>query len=270
MFDNFLRNWVNPLGNMPSNEEKKRKKRTGKSKYWTKTKRVGINNEGKTSVGQKGEVTTQEQTTQEQTTQGWIAPEQTTQKPEIFPVGQFTPPQPSRTYKPIKPIKQAKLIIFLIENSDIVCKEEEMVKKIINSQVVENSLFCIISYNRDVYVSDIYEARQMEEVQLIDKEKISEELCLYDALLKASIISQRKWYKNKEEIPQEYRINSAELIGIGRCIDTCSKSSKEDGINAFCQISFATKYYCIDDSYFVNSAEIGFRSIGAIKRNFFM
>lgn len=253
MFDNFLRNLVNPLGIMPSEEEKMRKKRIVREKYWTRQKRVVYNNEGNTSVGQKGEETKKEQTTQ---------------KSKMFPLYQI-PPQP-RVYKPIK---QAKLIIFLIENSDIVCKEEEIVKKIINSQIGENNLFCIISYSKEVSVTDIYEAKQLREVQLIDRENVSEELCLYDALLEARITSLKRYFRTKEEIPQEFRINSVELIGIGRCIDTYSKSSKEEGIKAFCQISFAksiTKYYCIDDSYFVNPAEIGFRSIGAIKRNFFM
>ena len=262
MFDNFLRNLVNPLGNMPSEEETVRKKRgINLKKYWNKQKRVVIKNEDGRAVGERAEVTKQERTTKK-----LIIDNQTKQEKNLL----YCPPQPSRWYKPIK---QAKLIIFLIENSDIVCKEEEIVKKIINSQVGENTLFCIISYSKEVSVSDIYEAKLIREVQLIDRENVSEELCLYDALLEARITSLKRYFRTKEELPQEFRINSVELIGIGRCIDTYSKSSKEDGIKAFCQISFAksiTKYYCIDDSYFVNPAEIGFRSIGAIKRNFFI
>lgn len=190
------------------------------------------------------------------------------------PNQQTQPIKPIRIW-PYKPIKQVKLIVILIENSEMVSQEEEMIKKIVNNQVAgenNNSLFCLISYDKAVHVSKVYEAKQLKEVKLIDKENVSEGLCLYDALLEARKIALKRYYKTKEEIPQEFRINSVELIGIGRCIDNCSKSSKEEGINAFGQILFAkstTKYFAIDDSYFLNPAEIGFRSIGAIRRNFF-
>ena len=78
--------------------------------------------------------------------------------------------------------------------------------------------------------------------------------------------------KIEEKETERVRINEIHIIGIGNCKENGSKISKEVALKYFKRVvnkkNVTTKYFCLSENSFVNAAEVGFHSIGAIYRKY--
>ena len=168
------------------------------------------------------------------------------------------------------PKKNIKLTIVLVENSNIVWRDKEIVKKIVSGAIVGGK-YCIINYGEGINLSEIEDDKKFKEEQLFT-EVCGEDVCLFDAISILEKLVNRELLADTYFELKEAIIKNIEIVGIGRAKDTCSKINTNDAMQTFqrilMRIGFASKYYCIDDTYFTNAAEIGFRSIGAIHRTF--
>ena len=157
--------------------------------------------------------------------------------------------------------RKNKFTIILLENSNQIKSEQEAVSRIVNYSVLGGK-FIIINYGSYITLSKVKYDREYDDKMLF-VEKVGDEACLYDTF---DIVNR---------IVKAYSINSRtsiEIVGIGRGIDNCSKTSKKKAMKKFKEIlkhaKISTKYYCINDSYFLKAAAIGFRVVGSIKKDF--
>lgn len=168
-----------------------------------------------------------------------------------------------------KPVDM-KLTIILIENTAKVHKEKETLIKIVNN-LVTSGLVCVINYGTKIRICDSYDFDFNSKLLLCDDD-IVDSACLYDALINLGTLISAKYMTISEKEKEQIRINKIEIIGIGTCKDSGSKSSKETAIEWFYEATdkpdITTKYFCLTEENFINAAEIGFRSIGAISRNY--
>ena len=78
--------------------------------------------------------------------------------------------------------------------------------------------------------------------------------------------------KIEEKETERVRINKIDVIGIGNCKDNGSKISKEQALRYFQKVAnlhgVTTKYFCLSENSFIDAAEIGLHSIGAIFRKY--
>lgn len=169
-----------------------------------------------------------------------------------------------------KPVNK-KLTILLIENTTQVEKQAIIIEKIVKSVITEG-LVCILSYGSSVKKSEIFDAKEIKDKVIFFKEDIGEKACLYDALIEASILILEKWDKVENTETEKVKINCIDVIGIGTCKDNGSKNSKDTGIGCFgntiTKSKCMTKYFCLTEENFLTAAEIGFRSIGSISRQY--
>lgn len=167
-----------------------------------------------------------------------------------------------------QPLVDKKLTIILIENTTKVAKESNIfltdVKKLVPSGLVS-----IINYGSTVRQSEIVEVETFDK-SIFLYDDIRDDACLYDALVDLESLVSREYMHIDEK--KRIRVSNIEIIGIGTCTDTCSKSSKEVGIDCFCKVAskfkVVTKCFCLTEENFIDAAEIGFHSIGAIIRNY--
>lgn len=168
-----------------------------------------------------------------------------------------------------KRLVEKQLTIILLENTTEVAKVNDLLKKIIQSSVT-SGLVCIISYGESVYKSEIVDYTELASIKY--NENLSQETCLFDALVELETTVSNNYMRIKENEKDRTRITNIEIIGIGTCKDDCSKVKKEEGIACFCKVlskpKVTTKYFCLTDESFIEAAEIGFHSIGAIFRNY--
>lgn len=168
-----------------------------------------------------------------------------------------------------KRLVDKKLTIILLENTTEVAKINDMLKKIIQSSVT-SGLICIISYGDCVNKSEILS--DFNDVDFSYNEHPSNKTCLFDALVELESLVSENYMNITEKEKERIRINNIEVIGIGTCKDNCSKAEKKEGIDCFNKVvirpQVTTKYFCITEESFMNAAEIGFHSIGAIFRNY--
>ena len=176
--------------------------------------------------------------------------------------------------KPIyvyKPSVDQKLSIILIENTAEVAKENDKLIKIIK-KLVPTGLISIIHYGKDIRKSEISEMFKLKDTDFQCSENVGEEACLSDALVILHKLVTEEYMVVKEEKFRRTKVNEIEIIGIGTCKDNCSKNPKSVGINCFCDIAkkpkIVTKYFCLTEDSFLEAAEIGFHSIGAINTNY--
>lgn len=164
-----------------------------------------------------------------------------------------------------------KLTILLIENSSKVSKEKESLIKIVKSFVTEG-LVSVINYGATVRQSEIVDVSAFDNITFLYDNNTGDMACLYDALVALQNLVSKKYMLIEENETERVRVNKIEVIGIGTCRDGCSKVSKEVGIDCFCKVAdkteVITKYFCLTEETFMDAAEIGFRSIGAILRNY--
>lgn len=192
------------------------------------------------------------------------------EKPEIPPYN--SPTKTSVVHKTVyKRTVDKKLTIVLVENTAEVAKEKDTLIKIVKS-LGPSGLVSIINYGSAVRQSEIFELSEFDEVNLLCTEDIGDRACLYDALKKLENLVYKEYMHIEEKEKERIIIKEIEVIGIGTGKDNCSKVTKDSGIDSFCRIArkpkVTTKYFCLTEDTFINVAEIGFRSIGAIFRNY--
>lgn len=170
-----------------------------------------------------------------------------------------------------KPSVDQKLSIILIENTAEVAKENDKLIKIIK-KLVPTGLVSIIHYGKDIRKSEISEMLKLKDADFQCSEDAGDDACLSDALVILHKLVTEEYMVFKEETFRRTRVNDIEIIGIGTCKDNCSKNPKSVGINCFCDIAkkpkIVTKYFCLTEESFLEAAEIGFHSIGAINVNY--
>lgn len=175
--------------------------------------------------------------------------------------------------KPLfKPTVDQKLTILLIENSTEMEKEKDKLVQIVKSLTTSEGYFSIINYGSTVRQTEPMSWSKIDLNKLLNAEDISDNKCLYEALLP---LEDMVFAYNKKLIEEEDRklfIDRIDIIGIGSCTDVGSKVSKTVATACFARTvrisSVSTKYFCFSDATFVDAASIGFRSIGAINRNY--
>lgn len=165
-----------------------------------------------------------------------------------------------------------KLTILLLENTLEVNVEKENLMKIIK-KFSASGLLIVINYGKCVNVSETFDISAFDkDINFSYIEEEGNETCLYDALVELENVIKDKYMKIEETETEKIKVSNIDIIGVGTCKDNCSKVSKEIGINCFYNVvnkpDVVTKYYCLTDTAFINAAEVGFRSIGAISRNY--
>ena len=175
-------------------------------------------------------------------------------------------------------IAEKKLIILLVEDTVKMSKENDSIVKL--SKICNGTDWIyVIHYGKEVKVKKIELKKffkKEEEINPDDlkcSENATEDACLWDALSEVNKIVSDLYGKVKEIDKVTTKVTSIEIIGIGTCKDNCSKTSEEDGIKSFCKTlkdnRIKSKYFCLNESCFLNAAEAGFRSIGSISKDYY-
>lgn len=186
----------------------------------------------------------------------------------------LTEKTPTKTFFPkpvIKPLIKKQLTIILVENTATVSKEKETVLQIVKN-FAKSDLTCIINYGKTVMQSEIFEISNLQDFIVSYNEMTGEETCLFDALIQAEKIVESKYLLIEENTKDRIQIDNIQIIGIGTCRDNASVASKEEALSSFyktaSKVKVATKYFCLSEEYFIEAAEFGFHSIGAIPKSF--
>ena len=181
--------------------------------------------------------------------------------------------QVSKSFAPLKrykPMKDTKLTIIFLENTSEVASQIDNLNKIVKS--VKNGFVCIVNYGSRVMQTELFEAADIKNCELLVEGDVGDKACLFNALVALENIVFNSYYKVLETEYERMRIKKIEVIGIGRCVDNCSTVSKEIGMEYFSRITknpnIVTKYFTLTEESFIQVATIGFRSIGAIYRNY--
>lgn len=182
-----------------------------------------------------------------------------------------TEPFPKSKIVYYKPPVSKKLTVILVENTAKVLKEKEMLVKIVKN-LVPTGLICIINYGSIPRQSKIIDISSFDDTMFLCDDIAGDVACLYDALIMLDGLILEKYMTIEEINNQRININQCDVVGIGTCKDIGSVFSKEDAIQCFCRVSkragITTKYFCLTEENFMDAAEIGFHSIGAIFRNY--
>lgn len=178
--------------------------------------------------------------------------------------------KPFTSLKRYKPMKDTKLTIIFLENTIEVASQIDNLNKIVGS--VKNGFVCIINYGSKVMQTELFEAADIKKCELLVEDDVGDKACLFNALVALENIVSDSYNKVLETENERMRIKKIEVIGIGRCVDNCSTVSKEIGMEYFSRMiknfNILTKYFTLTEESFVQTATIGFRSIGAIYRNY--
>lgn len=171
-----------------------------------------------------------------------------------------------------KQLVSKKLTIVLLEGTAEVAKKKESMMKIIKS-LVSSGLLIIINYGSYVTISETFDVSDLNNDSTFSyKEIVSDEKCLYDALVQLETIVNNMYKKIEEKEKEKVMVNSIEIIGIGTGTDNCSKATKKTGVESFYNATnksgIISKYFCLTEETFIDVAEIGFHSIGSISRNY--
>ena len=181
-------------------------------------------------------------------------------------------PYVQKTTFPIKPIiVDKKLTIILIEDTAEVAKESEIAFKLLKNHL-NPDFVRIIYYGKEIKETDISRRFDFDKVEFECSEESGDEICLYDTLKHVGDDILDLYLKENGTEYRKERINQISIVGIGTCRDTCSETSKEEAIESFAKAikksGALTKYFCLTENSFLEAAEIGFRSIGSISRNY--
>jgi hypothetical protein len=191
---------------------------------------------------------------------------------EIIPGGGFS----SYTKKifpkpPVKRFVNKQLTIILIENTVKMLQEKDKIVQLVES-FTQSDMVCVINYGEKITQSEIFEISSTQKPNISFDEMTGEKVRFFDALVKLEKLVSSKYYATEEKPTENVLIDRIRVIGIGTCIDNCSITPKETALECFEKIASKTKvvnkYFCLTDEYFVNAAEIGFHSIGAICREY--
>ena len=191
---------------------------------------------------------------------------------EIIPGGGFS----SYTKKifpkpPVKRFINKQLTIILVENTETMAREKDKVIQLVQS-FAQSDLVCIINYGEKIAQSEIFEISSTEKPDISYNEMTGEKVRLFDALVKLEKLVSSKYYATEEKPTENVLIDRITVIGVGTCRDNCSIAPKETALECFQKIAskvkVVNKYFCLTDEYFINAAEVGFHSIGAICRDY--
>ncbi len=165
-----------------------------------------------------------------------------------------------------------KLTIILIENTLEVIKQKDVIVKIVDNIISKAQLISIINYSNSVMKHSVIDVSTLPAVDFKYLEGTENKACLYDAIQEMKdMISKYRQIAIEDEY-QKIEVNRIEIIAIGTCKDNCSKVSKETTIESFNNIismpNISCKCFCLKEANFINAAEIGFHSIGAICREY--
>lgn len=196
------------------------------------------------------------------------------QEEDIFTSTMENPSQISKaapfTLPPYKPTIEKKLTILLIENTLEMAKKVSTLNNVRGA--IKDGLVCSIYYGGIVWQSAIVDVTAIEDIPLFIKDELGEEACLYDALIHVASLVTQKYQSVEENNDNKVMINTIEIIGVGSCRDTTSSVQKDFAINCFTKVAqkpqVLSKYYCFKEKDFIEAAQIGFRSIGAISKNY--
>lgn len=170
-----------------------------------------------------------------------------------------------------KPTVDKTLVVLLVEETSNLLRFSNSIYKILDNISIENYL-CIIRYGIDVNVSDIdIKSKFDKETLKIRFNTKNDKRCLYDALSKLSSIVSENLGEIIETETTRYMINKVEVIGIGTCCDDLSDISKEAVTLLFDQVlekNVRTRYFCTDEMYMQNAAELGFRAVACFNKKF--
>lgn len=195
----------------------------------------------------------------------------TNTKNKIQSNGVNKPKDAKTVYAPRYLEEDTKLTVILVENTDEVAKQKDMLNQIVNNLVVAGKV-CVINYGKLVRESKIVEAKDFDCRALLYEEFAGNSACLFDALIALEGVVEKNYKKTEVVKYKRTKTKSIEIIGIGRCIDNCSITSSQIAIESFSKVvkhsDVTTKYFCLSEESFVQAATIGFRSIGAIARNY--
>ena len=168
-----------------------------------------------------------------------------------------------------------KLIIFLVENNEDFCNPNSIISKLIKRYNTADYVKFITygSWANETEILGIETFNTLDLKGILGGAEESSNSCLYDGIIELEKIVSENMFKVIEETERpRKKIESIEIIGIGRCIDNCSKVSKEVSIQAFNKVlktkGVVTKYICQTEETFANAAEMGFRSIASINQVF--
>lgn len=178
-------------------------------------------------------------------------------------------PTPKFAYKPTV---YEKLTIILIENTEDVLREQENVLKIVKG-LVKSGYVYIINYGSIIRKSEMIDVSTYDYSDLLYAEDAKSDSRLYDALFALKTLIYEKRYRTIENQNNKIMFNDFEIIGIGKCINNVNSTiSKEEALAYFCKVAtlpdVKTKYFCLTEDSFIEAATVGFRSIGAIYRNY--
>lgn len=196
--------------------------------------------------------------------------------------GVKTPFKGTRFTKTVyKRLVNKTLTIILVENTTKVMEEANNIAMIakaiagsIKNSPAKSGLVCVINYGKNVKKSEIFEINEFTstDIPLLYKEEAEDTACLFDALAELEQVVSANYFSIEEKAHEKVMINNIEIVGIGTCRDNGSLISKDEGVESFSRVvsraKITTKYYALTDEFFVETAEIGFRSIGAISRSY--
>lgn len=204
-------------------------------------------------------------------------PESTTHKINLNNPPSYTTPTTvqkadgsvTKVYYPQKRIIAKTLTILLIENTEKVGQQKEKVLQLVNSYVKLSDLLYIMNYRDIVQECEMIDLTSGQPI-IFFEEGICDKSCFFDAILELEKLVLSKYLITETIGKEEVRIDSIEIVGIGTGTDNASITLKEQALESFSRISLrqkvTTKYYCLEDQYFLGPAEMGFHSIGSISR----
>lgn len=176
----------------------------------------------------------------------------------------------NRVFTPRTLEVDTKLTVFFVENTKEVAKEKATLEKM--ASLVTTGYVCVINYGRVVRKSKTVEVKDFKGSELLCQEYIGDNACLYDAINALEGVVE-EYYKKTEDVKyKKIRFKEIEIIGIGRCFDNCSMTSSQTAIESFSRVAkrldVTTKYFCLSEESFIQTATIGFHSIGSIAKNY--
>ncbi len=169
-----------------------------------------------------------------------------------------------------KQLREIKMTILLLENSVDVSKVNDTVLQI-NKKFMTSDIAAVIRFG------DKVETKKRNTTKFTDEDmqcspEANTDVAFYDALVEVACIINKYHMKTSETETAKEKISSVDVIGIGTCRDTCSILPKDFCIrefnNAIKKENITTRFYCLTEDSFLDAAEVGFRSIGSISKDY--
>lgn len=162
-----------------------------------------------------------------------------------------------------------KLVILLIEDTESVAKYKASILEKIN-EISSDCLICLILYGKRLQYTKIVNMIRNRNISFHNNSDDGNCL-LYKAIMRLNEVVEEA-QKLVDVNIERYNITSIEIIGIGRCIDKGSVILEDIAKQVFSTIisqpNVKARYFCIEDKYIVNAANLGFRSIQSLSEKY--